>query len=396
MRKCKIKICVIAFLLVFVFSFLSVCTASAADSTVTAKEKLQSFLTDVLGIDLTKYTIIEEGGGVNYPPELGGVIKRETTGIKYNSTDSQLEVAAEFHNGYIRWLHVLPIRGSVIYREQPSTSAVAETRSILERYKTFAEKYGIGTAHVTIALSLLDKASDGSPPSEKQNFNGVSGFNPTTETSSNMVQTTSQTGVGYMYTFNGVNVPNRSIGVSFAGGSFTFHDTWGLYTVASVSVITEDEAKAMALDAAKNHEVTLMRDDNSSYVVYPDWSNPTVEIGLNMIPGEAFSTQLNSDVGAVDSGGKARNPLGLYPFWAATVYFTKPIGSISGIQVGIWGDTKGIAYVHTYGHLGGSGSTGDSSQNPEPFSMDLAVALAAAAATAMVAVALVALKKRKK
>ena len=369
------------------------------------------FLSDVLGIDMTKYAITNEGYGVKYPSEYGGAVKRESISFTLNETDSQtpletnnenpfwqaptgqITVGATFLNGYIFWLNINPMYGSVIYRQQPSTSAVAETRNILERYKAYAAKYGMDNTHVTLALSLLEKASDGPAASGTHNFCDLSGFTPTNATSSNMQMTTSQTGIGYAYTFNGVNVPKRSIGASFADETFTFHDTWNLYTVACESVISEGEAAAMALDAAKNYNVTLMREDNSSYVLNPDWSNPTVEISLNMIPGQQFNTQLNQDLNAVSSGSKDRNPLGLYPFWSATVYFTKPIGNIGGVQVGIWGDTKEIAYVRTYGHLGGSGGTDDTTS---PFNVGLAVALAAVATAVALAAAFVAVKKRRK
>jgi len=304
-------------------------------------------LNDVLRIDLTKYTITNEGYGVKYPSEYGGAVKKESISFILNSTNSRVSVGATFHNGYIFWFHVTLKQGSIIYYQQPSTSAVAETKNILERYKTYVARYGMDNAHVASALSLLDEASDKVTPSETQNFCGIRGFTLTTATLDNMKMTTSQTGVGVVYTFDGVDVPNKSVGISYAGDTFTFGDTWGLYTIASGSVISEEEASAIAFHAAKNYNVALMRDDNSSYVVNPDWSKPTMEISLNMIPRQQFNTQLNQNLNAVSSSSKTRNPLELYPFWSATVYFTRPIGNIGGVQVGIWGDTTEIAYVRT-------------------------------------------------
>jgi hypothetical protein len=178
------KICVVTLLLMSAFFFLLVSTVFAADSTATVEEKLSVFLSDVLEIDLAKYTIINKGGGIKYPSELGGIVKEESFAIRYNSTDSQIDASVVFRNGYIYWLHVRPTHGSIIYySRQPSTSAVAQTRNILEKYETFAEKYGINTAHVSSALSLLDQASDGPSPSGSLNFNGISGFNPINATS---------------------------------------------------------------------------------------------------------------------------------------------------------------------------------------------------------------------
>jgi len=407
MEKCKIKICALIFLLVFFASFLHA-SAFPTEKYISplTDERLTTLLTDVLGIDLTDYTVIAEGGGVDYPSKFGGVVKRETIARTYNSTDSQFSASVDFLNGHINRFYVRPTRDSIIhYLQQPSTSAVAETRGILERYRVYAAKYGIDNAHVTRALSLLDLASDAPANEAADNFFGISNFNTVEEISGNMRIGASGASIGFGYVFNGIHLRNRGLGMSFGSGC-TFADTWGLYTAAYASVITEEEAKQMALDAAKNYEIRLMRDDNTSFVVYPDWSNPRIEIGLLMIPGQNFNTELNILMGSGDSG-TTREPLGLYPFWQVIVYFTEPVGNIDGVEVGIWGDTKEIRYVDVYGHLGGAGGAGgagepsadgadEADQEPEPPNLGLAIALAAIAAAAASTTALVAIKKKRK
>ncbi|MCW4009530.1 MAG: hypothetical protein NWF05_02780 [Candidatus Bathyarchaeota archaeon] len=363
MKTKKVKICTVM-LSIIVISFLSTYPTFATDSSATdatAEEKLPAFLNDVLAMDLTKYTIVAKGCGVQYPTEFGGSVKQETIGMMFNSTDSQISVTGVFLNGYIDGIILRVVRGSIIYIQQPSKSAVTETRNILERYVAYSEKYGIYNAHVTSALTMLNKVSD-SPVTEKtQNLNSICNFVQYEEISGDMRVATSDSSIGFGYVFKEIHLPNRGLGIGFGNNHFTFADTWGLYTVACGSAITEEEATVMALKTAKNYNITLINENSSTFILHPDWSNTTVEISLNMIPGEIFNTQLNNDIGAVNSGNKNRNPLGLYPFWAATVYFSKPINNIAGVQVGIWGDTKEIAYVTTYGHLGSQ----DNSDNPD-------------------------------
>ena len=62
-----------------------------------------------------------------------------------------------------------------------------------------------------------------------------------------------------------------------------------------------------------------------------------------------------------DIPGKiARDPLKLYPYWQLYFYFPGgEIGDYSGIQLGIWGDTKEIIYCSGFGFHGTSAPSSD-------------------------------------
>jgi hypothetical protein len=47
-----------------------------------------------------------------------------------------------------------------LFKHQPSTDAVDESRNILQRYKTFAESYGFETSHIDQALTLLARLQE--------------------------------------------------------------------------------------------------------------------------------------------------------------------------------------------------------------------------------------------
>jgi hypothetical protein len=388
----KLQILALMLLLVMATSVFSVCTAFAADSAVTAKEKLPTFLGDVLQIDLSKYTVTNEGYGVLYPMRFGGEVKQESYSFNLDGVNSQVSVSAVFYNGYIAYLQVRPVTGLVIFSQHPTDSAVANTRRILENYKTFAQKFGIDTSNIPLALSMLSQVSDAPKTTQtSQNFYGISGFNPVNTTSGNMRLVASGSEIGFGYTFAGVDVFNRGLGMGFASNSFLFDDTWGLYTVAGGSAITKQQASALALEAAEKYMVNLIQ-NGSFTALLPDWSNPRVEISLNMVSGQSFNNTLNNTLNFVNSS-VVREPLVLYPLWGAFVYFTTPLGNIDGIQVGIWGDTSEVAQLNTFSQL--QHTLTPIATPPTAPNNGLTIALIVVAVMVVLAVVALAFKKRK-
>jgi hypothetical protein len=199
-----------------------------------------------------------------------------------------------------------------------------------------------------------------------RNLNNMSDFTPANATSGNMKLVVSQTGIGWSYTTDGVDVPNKSIGLSFGSNTFVFSDTWNLYSIGSPSVISKDEAVTIALNAAQNYNLNLSKvaGSNNTTELKPDWSKMRSDVALAMIPGQTYNNSLNSALKFVTNGNMTRNPLALYPIWQTIFYFSQPIENIAGIQVGVWGDTKEIAYCSTYGFLGNSQAPSSSTAQP--------------------------------
>lgn len=79
----------------------------------------------------------------------------------------------------------------------------------------------------------------------------------------------------------------------------------------------------------------------------------TYEATLEMIPGEGLSSNLPPTLSNVYPTSTSRDQMKLYPLWHFIFYFNKPIGDTVGVEVGVWGDTKEIAYSQDYGYLGG-------------------------------------------
>jgi hypothetical protein len=353
-KKISVTIIVLLVLAVSLIQTSRADTVTLANST--AKDKLPEFLSQVIGLDLTKYNITNQGYGVTYPSRYGGVVKEENIIFTLDSKDSKIAVAGVFDNGYIYWINFYPMEGSIIYAKQPSTNAFEETKNILQRYQTFTQNYGVDSSHIALALSMLSNVVDTpSLSANPNNLNSISNFASLSATSENMTLKSSESGIGWGYSANGVGIPNKSMGIDFGSNTFTFADTWDLYSIGSFSVLSKDEALNVALTAAKNYNLTLASEKDALTIVKPDWSSITYDIGLNMIPGQTYNTSLNNALNFATVGDTTRNPLALYPLWQVIFYFNNSVGGgITGIQVGVWGDTKEIAYCSTYGFLGDS------------------------------------------
>ncbi len=351
----------------------SAVTVNTSDTT--AKEKLPAFLSDVIGLDLAKYNRTNEGYSVSYPSKFGGLVKEESLSFTLDSNDYKITVGSVFDNGFPSWISVRVLNGSLTYATQPSTDALVESRNIIQRYHFFAQNYNISTVDLTSTLNLLSSVPD-SPPinGDSTNFNRMSDLTPGNATSEDMKLQVSETSIGFWYTTNDIDVKNKYFGLSFGYNTFIFSDVWNLYSIGCFSVLSEEEATNMAFEVANDYclNQTWYQTDKNNVIteVKPDWSQMRSDVGFNMIPSQTYNNSLNDALLAkgvgVNSGNTTRNPLALYPFWSMVFFFSEPIGNIAGIQVGLWGDTKEIAYCMEYGYLGNSGqtSTGDTEQTP--------------------------------
>jgi catechol 2,3-dioxygenase-like lactoylglutathione lyase family enzyme len=374
-------------------------------------DKTSAFLSDVVGLDLTKYNVTNERYSFGYPSYYGGEFKEETLFLDLVSSDSNISVMGRFLNGFIYGIFVYPpTNGSMFFKNQPSTNAVDESRNILQRYKTFAEDYGLETSHIDSALTLLNNATRASSlNADLHMFNNITGFVPSVTYAGNVKQETKQRSITWIYTVNGVDMSFKGATIDFGANELHFADTWNLFTVGSFSVISEDEAKNIGWDAAQNYNLTFVNENGTSHSVIPKWSNVST-ISLNMVPGQFYNR--DPDDHFVSAGNATRDPLGLYPHWKMVFYFDR-IGNTYGIQVGVWGDTTEIAYISPVGSLGAlSGGNPDTTtstessatqpkdpaesenSNPPPLNILLIGGIVATATT--IAGAAVVLKKRRK
>jgi hypothetical protein len=348
-------------------------TSGAATVDSATREKMLAFLGDVIGLDLTKYNITDGGCGADYPSYYGGIAKEENIGLNLVSDKGNISAMGMFLNGFICAINVdAQPNNSMIFTQQPSNSTLDELKKILQRYQTLAQNYGVHAANVASALSILNNITD----SMVDNLTTLTYLNPFNITFRDMKleivrypptlpsETENHISFTWVYTENGVDMHNKILSITFYGNEVHFSDTWNLFTVACFSVISKDEVAQIAFAAAKNYNLTLIGENDTLIPAKPDWTNMTSTIILNMVPGEIYNDEVNKANPYMSGGNATRDPLALYPLWETVFYFSKSIGNTVGIAVGVWGDTKEIAYITPYGYLGGSGATPTETSTP--------------------------------
>ena len=315
--------------------------ADIADST--AEEKLPEFLSEVVRLNMGEYNITDEGYGFYFPSEYGGVVKEESVSFKLVSNRGTIYTVyadAIFLNGFIYSLHVDEPTDASMFFVDPPTNAFDASRNILQRYKTFAGKYGFDTLHIDQALNLLSNVAGASSPNgDSHLLNDTTGFVPSVTYAGDMKQETKQDSITWVYTKRGGDMPQKSLKIDFGVNKLHFVDTWNLFAVGGFSVISEDEAIRIGWDAAKDYDLTFIEDDPRF-----EWSNRAY-IKLEMIPGQIYNIAVEDP--SINPGNATRNPLALYPHWFMVFYFKTPIPinpmrSIGGIAVNLWGDTKEV------------------------------------------------------
>ncbi|MEJ5326929.1 MAG: hypothetical protein WHU54_01575 [Candidatus Bathyarchaeia archaeon] len=351
MKHFKEKLSVVAVILLLV----SVLLIHASGAEVTnktnpfGKDKLLVFLSNVIGLDLAKYNVTVSSG-VTYPYNFGGLVKQEVISCQLDYNGRKIGIMGIFYNEYIFAIDILPNQGPLIYAQPPSANPVDEAKSILRKYQIFANDYGITTSHLTTALNMLNNVNELTSSSTILGNTKLE-VSRITYNEANFNRTLIS--FKWIYTANGVDAYNKRLEITFEDNATYFKDTWGFFTIGCFSVISEAEAVEIAFAAAKSYNLTLVGEDGVLIPAQPDWSGMTYTIALNMIPGQIYNRDPNDHF--VNPGSAVRDPLALYPLWESVFYFGKNIGQTVGIAVGVWGDTKEIAYITPYGYLGDMG-----------------------------------------
>jgi hypothetical protein len=339
-----------------------------------AQDKLQSFLTDVIGIDLTKYNVTQSSYGASYPSKYGGLVEEEVVSYTFSTNNGgQLAVGSIFYNGILCSCDFSFIQGPISYTQSPSASILDEAKSVIQKYQAYAsQNCAIDTSYIQTAQGMLSSISE---------------LAPSTTLSGNMQLEITSATIEWIYTENGTAMPLKHIILQFQNDTLMgFSDYYGLYSVGCLSTISKDEAVALGLAAAESYNVSLVGWDQNHNLtvtyVKPDWpSNVTYDVYLNMVPGDSWmAAEITPPPGLstglppyqlVHPSNVTRDPLALYPLWEMVFYFSKPVGDTVGVQVGIWGDSKEILFCSEYGYLGASTpstlSPGASNQPSAPY-----------------------------
>jgi hypothetical protein len=158
--------------LIFLIAVAMVQISQVYATKTTAVDMFQSFLTGVVGLDLTKYTIegngpagvvYDYGYGVSYPSTYGGSIQEEEVSCTLVSSQSEATAWCLIDNGTITSCSFSPIRGSPIFAHEISSNVVEAAKIVLQRYQAYAVQHNVVNADMTYlqqALAFLNLANN--------------------------------------------------------------------------------------------------------------------------------------------------------------------------------------------------------------------------------------------
>jgi hypothetical protein len=329
-----------------------------------ANAKLFDFLSNVVGLDLTKYSVVPPESvppgfeglsplefykklseyvstlrpvNVTRVDPFGGLVEEESPSFDFEYNNSTFDAMSIFYNGHMNFLKIRSYdEEDYVYSEAQLTDTLGRARVILQRYQTFFQRnYGEEASYLVPMLDILNSVDD---------------LSPTEFTEGNVTFQVSKDGnetrIKWIYTEDDVVMDWKRVDMDFRYGAFeSFHDTWGLYSVSGVGEISSEEAFQIAFEAAQNYEFNVT-DENGTIepVKVPDLSDAFYQEYFSMVPFRYSEDKFPSRI--------ERDPLTLYPFWQYYFYFNETILGNDGIQVGVWGDTSELVYCSGFGHLG--------------------------------------------
>lgn len=287
---------------------------------ITTQQKGLAALSDVVGLDLTEYSVTTEESS-QYPTHLGDVLQEN---VLYNltSANSKLKAFCTFANGNLQGIYVLENEGT------PSLTKPVVNIDAVERAQDFFSSYQAYTAKPVFGQL-------------SSTLNGIDASKNQTKTMGDKVLEVTACGDSihfkWYYAANGAIAPyTKVVAIGFKDGFLTsFIDNWNLYSIGSISVnLSKEEAVAIALDTARKHNWTMQLDKDNL--------DPT-----NFNEKRSVSwTALVFD-GSLDANKtRSEDVLELYPVWRVGLVLNRVYGELYGLEVDIWADTKEVRSVN--------------------------------------------------
>ncbi len=269
----------------------------------------ESFLRDVVQLDLTKYYLSLVSNTLESRSDLGGITE-EILKYSLTSNESSLDVSLRFRNQTLSLYRMNILEGSPIYSQSQPSNVLHLTYDLITRYQTFT-----GASYLGEMRGILETINQITDDTETTIGN----------VKLQMSREGADTDIRWLYTIDGIDFPTKGISFSFEGNSLEeFIDGYYLYRIGNTKLnISESGAIAIAREHVKS--VTWIADGElvKNFVVLQE----PVDIRLWPHP---------------------RDPLELVPYWYVTLYLDKVYpGNIGSIGLGIWADTGVVSGVQT-------------------------------------------------
>jgi len=285
------------------------------------REHALSFLTEVVGFNLTEYSIVHS----EYSPSTDMVSSNglPITSLSYTLQSSENKVHASFgytlENGNYTlesYSHIYLDSPAFVYPPYPPDNLLNWTKSFMERYQSFQSD----VAYVSEMRKTLDTVDRLEP------LNVTSGSIKLQISIKQFNVNEIYTSITFLYTSEGVDYEGKAVGFNFHNGLYAhFADTWNKVKVGNEHVIVlEDEALSMAWQQAESY-------------VQDKFGNETAR-KLQSTPKLMYLSAEHGGAGT------------FYPMWRIEFGFDEPFYSatdavtLSYIEVGIWAYNRQVAF----------------------------------------------------
>lgn len=291
--------------------------ASASAKEITVQQRGQIILTDVLGIDLSKYTLTIQQ--YNEEPFLGIVPQ---SNIQYNlqSSTNNFEMLCTFTNGSLQLMHVLENGGSSMLTATADVLHLSKAKSFLRSYQSYS-----GDSFYGILESMLNTVD------ASKNSSVITG-----NTQLDVTPSGTSTTFRWTYVSNGIQAPVKCVALSYTDGVLKyFVDNWNLYTIGDTHIeLSENEAINNGFASAKSFSWSIGSGDSIFEV-------RDFNVTQAMVWDTVFANSLSVE------SARSHNPFILYPIRHVWVSLDKYYpGNVYGIEVFYWADTKNLFYMH--------------------------------------------------
>ena len=113
--------------------FLQLPVAFSDDVKVSASEKAMAFITNVVGLDVAKYSVQVRVSKTTDSGLFDKVVKYNLT-----STESMLDVISLFRNNKLVWCKLYPIQGAPLFIQTASTSSLDAAKAVIDRLQNYS------------------------------------------------------------------------------------------------------------------------------------------------------------------------------------------------------------------------------------------------------------------
>ncbi len=311
-------LCITLFLMVLLSSSACAILIPSAHATEpTTPEKGLSILSNTAELDMSEYAVTTKVYPQNYNSSYLGVVAQENVEYELTAEGSKVKTLCTFANSRLQVIHVLENEGSP-HLSKTAASSLELAQDFLTNYQAYTEDSFYGELK-----STLDNVDVGKNSTKTEG-----------NTQLEVIADSGYTTFKWTYTSNGAIAPAKFVSLGFNNSFLTyFVDNWQLYPIGSTTVnLSEREAIAIALDAAKAHQWSLELEADALDAA--NFNESSVCWANLIFDGSLYADQTRNE-----------DALMLYPVWRVGIALNKWYGNMYGITVDIWADTKEVRIV---------------------------------------------------